>query len=351
MIMSSSFSRLSFVQPKNPANGFNLKDIKEVGKNERSSFERVLGDNMSSKDEATISGLKKDETLPPPIGLNNSGTNCFFNASLQCLLSCPKFITFITHLTDFLPSKPNTTDFLDLLAKHIQTLKFSRNSKTLDVSQMLLMLKKHSRGTISLNRQEDSHELLCVFLDLMEKCCLRRLNLPATTRVDGISESTMIHKIFGGQLVETTSCPNCGFRSSKKESFLQLSLVLDSSKKASVHQLLHKMTETERLDIKNLWECEKCKNKVQAERRTEVSKEPDTLIVHLKRFGISFQNGLMKRTKLRTAVPIESEELQVELNNGEKIEYYLVGVLVHKGESVHSGHYFSYVKCDEFGAR
>jgi Ubiquitin carboxyl-terminal hydrolase len=43
-------------------------------------------------------------------------------------------------------------------------------------------------------------------------------------------------------------------------------------------------------------------------------------------------------------VNLLSEDLLIE-SNGVKVPYTMVGVLVHQGASVHSGHYFSYVKC------
>ena len=285
------------------------------------------------------------QPLPAPVGLINSGTTCYFNASLQCLLACPVFIQFLLNLHQLVPPKAHVTDVLDMLAGHVGALSSTAKRKTLDVTPVLRSVRKASQDAIRINRQEDSHEAMCVLFDMMEKACLTRMGLPTSTRVDNTSESTLVHDMFGGSNTTTTTCPNCKHRSPKTESFLQLSLELDGNKAASVPQLLKKMSQVEKLDAKNLWECEKCKKKVMAERKTSISKAPTTLIIHLKRFGFSFLGGSMKRTKLRTPVIIGSEDLTIDDMEGKKIDYSLVGVLVHRGATLNSGHYFSYIKC------
>lgn len=220
--------------------------------------------------------------------------------------------------------------------------------RPLEVNQMLIAaLRKSSKGTIRTNRQEDAHEALCVLLEMMQRSCLSRAGLPVTTRVDGASESTFVHAIFGGATTTNTVCPQCKHVSPKTDSFLQLSLDLDASAdRSSVNSLLERMRKVEKLDAKNLWECEKCRKKVRAERATSISKAPNVLVVHLKRFAFTFVGGTMRRTKLKNPVAIGGETLVLPISTGGAKETYdLFGVLIHRGASVHSGHYIAYVKC------
>lgn len=348
------------MRPRNPANGAKTPVKTPMFKSEVEKGDTNGHSNGLSQSNSGIAMMNGStarphitlaKLLPAPVGLSNSGVNCFFNASIQTLFACPAFADFISNVNSILPRSPaGVVDVLDMLsglAGEFQSAEF-RKRKVLNAINILRAVRKASRDAIQANRQEDAHESMCVLFDMMEKACLRRLGLPATSRVDRTSESTIIHSLFGGSLTTTTKCPSCSNSSPKTETFLQLSLELDPVRAATIPQLLRKMSIVEKLDAKNMWECDKCKTKVRAERQTVVSKTPSVLIVHLKRFGFSFMNGSMKRTKLKTPVPLDSEDLVIDCN-GSKVGYSMVGVLIHQGASVHSGHYYAYVKCSRNG--
>lgn len=69
-----------------------------------------------------------------------------------------------------------------------------------------------------------------------------------------------------------------------------------------------------------------------------IHKLPNVLVIHLKRF--SYGNMFAKITK-----PVQfSAEMLVPYGEKGKAKYELYGVVVHHGESTHSGHYIAYVK-------
>ena len=71
-----------------------------------------------------------------------------------------------------------------------------------------------------------------------------------------------------------------------------------------------------------------------------VCKTPNVLVIHLKRF--SYGNHIGKITK-----PIQFEltmDLPCSGEINSKVEYNLIGLIVHYGHSNHSGHYVAFVK-------
>ena len=129
---------------------------------------------------------------------------------------------------------------------------------------------------------------------------------------------------------------------------------------SSVEGAIKAFVAPEVLSAGNEWHCDGCKRKVQATKRMSVSKSPNVLVLHLKRF--SFGQGKIGK-------PIEfSEVLHLPCEDGKSKSkgpplsqktnqppqwqgqhpksstYDLAGIVVHHGGSVHSGHYVAFVR-------
>ena len=78
-------------------------------------------------------------------------------------------------------------------------------------------------------------------------------------------------------------------------------------------------------------------------KQLSICRSPNILVIQLKRF--SFGGSIGKITK-----PIGFElNLNIQCNNltsgsVEKVPYGLIGIVVHHGTSIHSGHYVAFVK-------
>jgi ubiquitin carboxyl-terminal hydrolase 4/11 len=100
-----------------------------------------------------------------------------------------------------------------------------------------------------------------------------------------------------------------------------------SSKEISIDDCIEMFTSTETLGPDDPWYCGKCKNFVQAEKKLELWKLPDVLIVHLKRFSFNKYS----RDKLDTLVNFPVEDLDLNkyvLSKGE-YNYDLHGITDH----------------------
>ena len=67
------------------------------------------------------------------------------------------------------------------------------------------------------------------------------------------------------------------------------------------------------------------------------------LVIHLKRFSYGGFTG-----KISKAITFEFN-ISLPTSSSEKNNYNLIGIVVHHGGSIHSGHYVAFVKvCDQF---
>ena len=188
-----------------------------------------------------------------------------------------------------------------------------------------------------LGRQEDAHEYLIALLDAMHDRSIAGMN-PKPTR--DLEYTSFIYRIFGGKIRSQLKCTQCDYESNTYDPFLDLSLEI--SRANSVHRALHRFTAGEVLDGANSYKCPKQKKMVRAIKRMTIEDPPNVLIIQLKRFEFS-RSG----RKISKHVDFEpSLDLSPFLSHKTRqpMLYDLYGILVHQGYSMHSGHYYCFLK-------
>ena len=76
-----------------------------------------------------------------------------------------------------------------------------------------------------------------------------------------IAETTMIGRIFGGNLRNELRCQQCGYSSKTYNHFQDLSLELTAA--STLTAAIGAFTKPEKLSAGNEWKCDGCKKKVQ----------------------------------------------------------------------------------------
>ena len=366
-----------------------------INKKRKKEEEEEKEKGNSEKDLYPLSKIQMEWQTVSKIGsgLQNLGNTCFLNAVLQCLTYTPALANFFLN-NEHQKHKNLSSGFNSLfemgnLVKN--TLIHSKNKHhavppTAFVKNIRALSKTFKKG-----RQEDSHEFARCLLDSMHKrCCMlgrvddgsssntrngKKLTANAIDPESKEAETTFIWRVFGGQLRSCVTCQSCGRESAKLDPCMDMSL--ECAKVKSLEQALKLFTRVEVLDGDNKYRCEGCKKLSRAKKQFSVDKAPNVLQIQLKRFEfVPFGRGKLSQfieyplvldlTSYLTSILKINEgrrgkKRSKSANNavlddimgGSSTEkafsssssvYDLIGVLVHAGSSMNSGHYYSYVK-------
>ncbi|RDA89842.1 hypothetical protein CP533_0416 [Ophiocordyceps camponoti-saundersi (nom. inval.)] len=175
----------------------------------------------------------------------------------------------------------------------------------------------------------------------------------------------IIHQTFYGKMLTTTTCQNCKGTSHTVQSFLDLSLGLDSLAHKRVKKMSQKMPAlalTDCLDEEYVkfdkceYRCHNCVSSQQAKRYTSIKLLPNVLSIQLKRF--EYKQGRHDRaaSKIDNVVQfplqlnmlpytnrVRTRESRENLELERSCIYDLLSVVVHVGE-IETGHYVSYCR-------
>ncbi|KAK4797526.1 hypothetical protein SAY86_029852 [Trapa natans] len=175
-------------------------------------------------------------------------------------------------------------------------------------------------------------------LESMHKCCLP---LGVSSESSGAYEKSLVYKIFGGCLRSQVKCLQCNNCSNKFDRFIDLSLEI--AKADSLQKAIRHFTAPEQLDGgERQYQCQNCKQKVQALKQLTIHEAPYVLTVHLKRFHFhDLGQKINKNVNFDTTLDLKPF---VSGPHDGDLKYSLYGVLVHHGWSTHSGHYYCYVR-------
>jgi ubiquitin C-terminal hydrolase len=297
--------------------------------------------------QARRGGSLREIHWPRPLGLNNPGNDCYFNAALQCLVRIPLFANFVL--------SPEFTEQINR-----QNPAGSGGSVAIEFRAFLADLCTGAPGSVKdsgtlkaiLCRphpefancdQQDAHEILSALVDSLHED-LSRLH----TAKDGLTpRSRNIHAenptkpmstigdLMYGQFRTTLGCPNCGHQAVVYDPFLFLSIpVPENSPGAELLELVALFVRMDQLDKDNKWLCGECRTRVRAVRQTEIFEAPRILVFHLKRFATA--GGTVR--KVGTTVNYPDRFDVSKLLKRAPGEYKLLGVVMHSG-AVSSGHY------------
>mmetsp|Transcript_6618 Transcript_6618/g.4967 ORF Transcript_6618/g.4967 Transcript_6618/m.4967 type:complete len:225 (+) Transcript_6618:886-1560(+) len=164
-------------------------------------------------------------------------------------------------------------------------------------------------------------------------------------------ESSVISRLFQGQLMNSTKCLMCGHYSYAFDNFMDLSIPIPRAGvritgQVSIASCLKEFVKKERMD-KCGYKCEKCKAVDNFEKEMTIYRFPRVLVLHLKRF----YNSFMRREKINTLIDIPMTLDIAEFAphsshpSKEQAQYQLYGISHHSG-SLYGGHYVGEVLGD-----
>lgn len=248
-----------------------------------------------------------------PSGLKNKGNTCFFNSSIQCLLSLPKVVRYFLENSFDSSKQPFCIAFQNFIFDY-------KNNKILDPTEFLSKI----RGKIKLfdGKQQDAHAFLESFITRLSD----ELDSLETTK-----STNIIKKSLAITLEDHVKCQNCAFISITSTTPLIQYLFI----KESVQKSVNYFTDNDEWVDEDLpWKCTKCGSKTTCSISHSIKSTSDYFIVYLNRF----QSPTHKNN---TQILLEQK---ININDS---VFELIGMTCHSGV-LSGGHYFAFCKRDKW---
>jgi ubiquitin C-terminal hydrolase len=196
-------------------------------------------------------------------GFTNFGNTCFYNATLQCLFRLMKLINKLKDYKEVVQILPDgsteTKPVKSKLLKYLQiTIEDYYLKPQVDEIGPVLLLRSYremNQGYIG-GTQDCARECLTYFID----------NFIDASKQEDIH----IAELFDCDLKSEITCPLCNNKteSNAPEKVINLPIKDQTTFEGSMNQFLH----DEKLDDDNMYNCEKCNQKVNANKKLIIKK-------------------------------------------------------------------------------
>ena len=292
-------------------------------------------------------------------GMANLGNTCYMNSALQCLSHLLTFHPLNEMFQAHCVSASEDCLLKEWYAFQREIWSNERQQMINPISLLQCFQKQcHLKDYYFENfQQNDAHEFLCLFLDLLHQGNQRPVKIKSQNRCNTNDEYdelvrkseetwarfysndySYIVENFSSQLLEITRCPLCEYYTSNHDPIQVISLWIPKSAK-SLRDCLESYTQSGTLDEQNQWKCDNCHEHVTPKKQTILWKTSDILIILLKRYT---PNRKITR-HLDYSEQLDLQGLSFNFNRKQENKYALQGFCVHGG-SLGGGHYFAVCK-------
>lgn len=271
-------------------------------------------------------------------GLKNVGNSCYINSTLQCLsatIPLARFLLDGSYKKAINRSNPLGTQgaLAEAFAQLIRVLWSEQYTFVSPVTfrEAITRFAPTFRGC----DQHDAQEFLAFLLDgLHEDLNYVKTKPPPVEmseerereletlpqQIASVKEwaiyrernDSLIVDWFQGQFRNKLTCLTCGKTSTTYNAFLYLSLPIPpaprgSGAKVTLAQCLDAFTRDEILDKADAWHCPQCKKPRRATKKLTISRLPQVLLIHLKRF--SFKGPFTDKVETNVTFPTSNLDL------------------------------------------
>ncbi|KAI7888229.1 uncharacterized protein EV154DRAFT_448216 [Mucor mucedo] len=283
-----------------------------------SDFHHVSTNNIHSSPTSSSYSQSGTVIAIGTTGLKNMGNTCYMNSIIQCLSgTIPLARYFISGLFKQHINRNNKTGTQGVLTESfVELLRAMWSESYTFVSPMtfreaLVRFAPRFSGF----DQQDSQEFLLFLLDGLHEDLNSTALGSHSSLVDDMTfeklpdwqasalswekylhrNSSVIVSLFQGQYRSRLTCLSCKQTSTTYNVFMSLSLPIPAKKlrisSVTLYQCLDYFVKEETLDKEDAWKCPQCKKKRKALKQLTLTRLPDILLIHLKRFSM---DGLFK---------------------------------------------------------
>jgi len=332
-------------------------------------------------------------------GLLNFGVTCYMNSVVQCLSgSLSLSDLFLTQRYQRDLQRDNWKGTKGILPEAYATL--LSNLYKGDVScvrpSTFRRICGHFNSQWGVDQQQDAKEFLEFVLDYMHEDLnitwnkaplkpltdqqeLQREQFPRqyAAKIEWgryqHRDMSVIGGMFAGQHASQLTCQTCGVTSTTYEAFWSISVEIPRDGQCDVRDCLRSYCAPERLAGDEVWRCPRCKKDREAVKKITITRAPDTLVLHFKRFSASRTESARKvRTPVHFPLqgldmapfveppmtpaqeayiaqnardgPVQLASVKADPTMNGPYVYNAYAVIWHIGATLGSGHYIAFVK-------
>ncbi|KAJ5669559.1 hypothetical protein N7462_010629 [Penicillium macrosclerotiorum] len=323
----------------------------------------------------------------PRTGLYNFGVTCYMNSTVQCLSATvimSKF--FIDDRFRYYVQKNwkgSQGIMPGLFANLIRSL-WKGDVEIIKPSSFRNFCGRLNREW-AIDRQQDAKEFFdfvvdCLHEDLNvnwqrtplrpltfdQEMCREKMPVSKVSRIEWDRychrEESFISSLFAGQHASRLRCTTCKKTSTTYEAFYSISVEIPPTGTGDIYQCLQSYCKEEMLSGDEVWKCPHCKCKRMATKQIIITRAPQILVIHFKRFSAS---KTQSARKIHTPIDFPLHGLRMDdfvfassasaPPSGAEFpaptdaavppfNYDAFAVLRHIGSSMGSGHYISLVR-------
>lgn len=300
---------------------------------------------------AAVTNKSNDSFQGLTTGLTNLGNSCYMNCILQCLVATPPLTKFffqtskqnVLEITQFkdhinLTNRLGTKGAVTITLVNLITNMLKNLGRYYTPSDFKKIIGNFSPGRqFATSEQQDCIEFLNFILDSVhedlnkvkfesaqdrakllelspeeeknkEQLPVRLASTIEWERYLALNLSVVVD-YFQGQYLSRLKCLVCSLTSTTYNSFSILSLPIPErlgnlTKKVSLFDCLDFFTETELLEDDNKWHCPSCKTFTRLTKKIVITRLPNILIIHFKRFSQS--GGRFKKLDTFIDYPVDT---------------------------------------------
>ncbi|KAL2861320.1 hypothetical protein BJX68DRAFT_222235 [Aspergillus pseudodeflectus] len=327
----------------------------------------------------------------PRTGLANFGVTCYLNSTVQCLSATVEMSKFFIDDRFRFCVQKNWKGSQGVMPGLFSNL--IRSLWKNDVQVIMPTSFRNFCGRLNqewgIDRQQDAKEFFdfvvdCLHEDLngnWQRNPLRPLTFEEEIRRERMPmanvsqiewdrychrEKSFISSLFAGQHASRLRCTTCKRTSTTYEAFYSISVEIPPSGKGDIYQCLRSYCQEELLSGDEVWKCPYCKCERVATKQIIITRAPQILVVHFKRFSAS---KTQSARKIHTPIDFPLHGLRMDdfvfsqprsqpdpgdaanpalqdttSPTDPPFTYDAYGVLRHIGASMGSGHYISLVR-------
>ncbi|QKX58728.1 uncharacterized protein TRUGW13939_05855 [Talaromyces rugulosus] len=349
--------------------------------------------NSASKTALYTSSSLMTRLKMPRTGLTNFGVTCYMNSTLQCLSATTVMSKFFIDDRYRYYVQKNWKGSQGVMPGLYANL--IRSLWKNDVEVIVPTSYRNFCGRLNrewaIDRQQDAKEFFdfavdCLHEDLNvnwqrnqlrpltfeEEMQREKMPVPKVSRIEWDRychrEESFISSLFAGQHASRLRCTTCHRTSTTYEAFYSISVEIPPTGTGDIYQCLQSYCKEEMLSGDEVWKCPYCKCERVATKQIIITRAPQILVVHFKRFSAS---KTQSARKIHTRVEFPLHGLRMDnfvipypAVNGENANasnaaaaappslsptippftYDAYAVLRHLGSTLSGGHYISMVR-------